>query len=215
LNARSEKKGATRHHRKFSQQKVSLLSIASELFAAQGYSSVTMRRIAEAASCAPAALYTYFDDKFDIFTYLCEETFTGLEAALDAAEKDGLSGEENLLACSRAFCDFCLAHPHHFKVFLMASTDFGDVRAFDLVGQRGMASFRRLGRIYDAAGFPVEQPYGSFIWWNALKGIVDFIHLHRRDACFDGDRLLALSLDTMLEGHKRARRQLPPDQPLV
>lgn len=205
MNARSEKKGATRHHRKFSQQKVSLLGIASELFAAQGYSSVTMRRIAEAASCAPAALYTYFDDKFDILTHLCDETFTGLEAALDAAEQDSLSGEENLLACSRAFCDFCLAHPHHFKVFLMASTDFGDVRAVDLVGQRGMASFHRLRRIYDAAGFTVEQPYGSFIWWSGLKGIVDFINLHRREPWFEGDRLLAVSLDTMTAGHKSRR----------
>lgn len=191
-----------RRQRKHDRQKQQLLAAASRLFAEKGYSSVTVRRIAEAVDVSPATFYNYFGDKTDVLIHLCDETFEQLELALDEAGREAADAVDVLLRSSRAFCEFAVAHPHHFKVFLMAATDFGDRKAVDFVGARGMASFLRLRAVYEAAGFPVEKPHGSFIWWNGLKGIVDFINLHREQPWFDAGRLIEVSLETLLKGHR-------------
>lgn len=194
-----------RRQRKHDRQKQLLLAAASRLFAQQGYNSVTVRRIAEEADCSQGTLYGYFADKADILKHLCEETFTRLGKSLDEVEERRLSPRECLLEASRVFAEFCIGNPHHFKVFLMASTDFGDEKAVEFIGRMGIESFHRLRRIYEAVGFHVESPMGSFAWWNGLSGVVSFVNLHRERPWFDGKRLIAVCLETMLQGHERAQ----------
>ncbi len=201
MSAESE----SRRQRKHDRQKQLLLNAASRLFAEQGYNSVTVRRIAEAADCSQGMLYSYFTDKADILRHLCEETFEHLDDSLDLVAARKLPPVEHLLAASREFVRFSLDNPHHFKVFVMASTDFGDTKAVEYIGQRGLAGFLRLRAIYDAAAFPVEAPHGSFVWWNSLKGVIDFINLHRAHPWFDPVRLIDVTLETLLAGHRAAR----------
>lgn len=191
-----------RRQRKHDRQKQLLLAAAGRLFAEQGYNSVTVRRIAEEADCSQGTLYTYFADKADILKHLCEETFTRLGKLLDEVEAKKWKPKATLIESSRIFAAFCLDNPHHFKVFLMASTDFGDEKAVEFVGRMGMESFHRLRRIYEATEFPVEKPMGSFAWWNGLKGVVDFVNLHRDKPWFDGERLVEVCIETMLHGHR-------------
>jgi AcrR family transcriptional regulator len=192
-----------RHHRKFEQQKQLLLASANQLFALEGYNSVTVRRIAEQTGLSPGTFYTYFKDKTDVLKHLCEETFAGLNHELDEVESKKSSPLETLLEASRAFCRFGTANPHHFKVFLMASSDFGDLRAVEFIGEMGMASFMRLRRIYESAAFPDMTPLGSILWWNSLKGIIDFINLHAHAPWFDSALLIDTTIDTLLKGSQR------------
>lgn len=191
----------TRHPRKYDAQKQLLLETASRLFAEQGYNSVTVRGIAGEAGFAAGAFYTYFSDKSDVLKHLCGETFTGLEAALDLVEERGGTAEEVLVEASREFARFAIGHPHHFKVFLMAATDFGDEKAVEFVGEMGMASFLRLRRIYEAV-FQGMEEFGSFAWWNGLKGVVDFIVLHREKPWFDGWGLVEFTIASQMKGHR-------------
>lgn len=52
-----------------------ILDAARELFVAEGYSNVTIRKIAEKIEYSPAAIYSYFPSKDDIFLALAEEGF--------------------------------------------------------------------------------------------------------------------------------------------
>src|SRR4029077_14720159 len=64
-----------------------ILDAARELFVTEGYSNVSMRKIADRVEYSPAALYSYFPSKDDIFFALAEEGFRLLHqgAARDMA----------------------------------------------------------------------------------------------------------------------------------
>src|SRR5581483_10936141 len=52
-----------------------ILDAARELFVAEGYQNVSIRKIAERIEYSPAAIYSYFPSKDDIFFSLAEEGF--------------------------------------------------------------------------------------------------------------------------------------------
>ncbi len=55
-----------------------ILDAASELFAKEGYSNVSMRKIARKIEYSPTTIYLYFKDKTDLLNQICEETFSNL-----------------------------------------------------------------------------------------------------------------------------------------
>src|SRR5262249_59262843 len=52
-----------------------ILDAARELFVAEGFQNVSIRKIAERIEYSPAAIYSYFPRKDDIFFALAEEGF--------------------------------------------------------------------------------------------------------------------------------------------
>ncbi len=52
-----------------------ILDAATDLFVAEGYHNVSIRKIAERIEYSPAAIYSYFPSKDDIFFALAEEGF--------------------------------------------------------------------------------------------------------------------------------------------
>ena len=68
----------------------SILQAAQELFVAEGYRNVSIRKIAEKVEYSPAALYSYFPSKDDLFFALAEDGFRKLfESTNDAAVTGG------------------------------------------------------------------------------------------------------------------------------
>ena len=57
----------------------SILDAARELFLAEGYPSVSIRKIAERIEYSPAAIYSYYPSKDDIFLALAKEGFHRLD----------------------------------------------------------------------------------------------------------------------------------------
>ena len=67
-----------------------ILDAARTLFVAEGYQNVSIRKIAERIGYSPAAIYSYFDSKDDIFLALAEEGFHMLfESGVCAREAHG------------------------------------------------------------------------------------------------------------------------------
>src|SRR6476619_5063646 len=57
-----------------------ILDAARDLFVAEGYRNVSIRKVAEKIEYSPAAIYSYFPSKDDIFMALAEEGFRMLFA---------------------------------------------------------------------------------------------------------------------------------------
>src|SRR4030088_110782 len=72
-----------------------ILDAARDLFIAEGYQNVSIRKIAERIEYSPAAIYGYFPSKDDIFFALAEE---GLHLLGDPAS---LRDDPNLKEASR------------------------------------------------------------------------------------------------------------------
>src|SRR5580704_9777533 len=85
-----------RHERDREAISRAILDAARELFVAEGYQQVSIRKIAERIEYSPAAIYGYFASKDDIFFALAEEGFRLLSEPIDPAHLERLQGLEPL-----------------------------------------------------------------------------------------------------------------------
>jgi AcrR family transcriptional regulator len=98
-----------------------ILDAARDLFVAEGYNNVSIRKIAERIEYSPAAIYSYFPSKDDIFLALAEEGFQMLVRSAECARQP--DAHAKALDCIReAFLNlyhFSQAHPeYHALMFL-------------------------------------------------------------------------------------------------
>jgi AcrR family transcriptional regulator len=96
-----------------------ILDAARSLFVAEGYQNVSIRKIADLIEYSPAAIYSYFPSKDDIFFALAEEGFRILGAQLD----DPPVGDSDLIAAVRRpfWClyTFSRTHPEYFALMFV------------------------------------------------------------------------------------------------
>ena len=83
----------------------SILAAARDLFVHEGYANVSIRKIAERIEYSPAAIYSYFPGKDDIFFALAAEGFTRLDDAIREAAGDP-NPLEDIRNCWWAFYRF-------------------------------------------------------------------------------------------------------------
>src|SRR5215472_18244173 len=100
---------------------------ARELFARQGYESVSMRRIGTAVGCSPMAIYRHYENKEELLLSICEETFSRMIQLLDQESAKPGPALQRLRNCVRTIVDFHLSHPNHYKVTFMTPMPPGPV----------------------------------------------------------------------------------------
>jgi AcrR family transcriptional regulator len=94
-----------------------IVDAARELFVAEGFAKVSMRKIAERIEYSPAAIYSYFPGKDDIFYALAEEGFRLL--------CDGLPQEQETDALNivrrglHGLYRFSQAHPEYYALMFL------------------------------------------------------------------------------------------------
>src|SRR5215210_3008543 len=91
-----------------------ILDTAREMFAEEGYTSVSMRKIADKIEYSPTTIYLYFKDKNDLLQQICEETFTKLAQNLDLIGKKQSKSIDGLREGLQAYVEFGLKHPKHY-----------------------------------------------------------------------------------------------------
>ena len=125
-----------------------ILTAARELFVSEGYRNVSMRKIADRIEYSPAAIYSYFPSKDDIFFALAEEGFkklalhigTGLEAITDPLDR--------LRRGLRAFYEFSKSDPEYFELMFIdrsvpsLSQDFQRFEFFQSMTARAEADIK-------------------------------------------------------------------------
>src|SRR5580700_5700053 len=115
-----------RHERDREAIRRAILDAARELFVAEGYQQVSIRKIAERIEYSPAALYGYFPSKDDIFYALAEEGFRLLHARDDAAARDAaldkLEPIDRIRAILWRLYEFSREHPQYFELMFVDRT---------------------------------------------------------------------------------------------
>ncbi|HYB96006.1 MAG TPA: TetR/AcrR family transcriptional regulator [Vicinamibacterales bacterium] len=98
--------------------RTSILDAARDLFVAEGYASVSIRKIAERIEYSPAAIYSYFASKDDIFLALAVEGFHRLDEKVKAAMKRE-HALDDVRACWWAFYEFSQEQPAYFQLMFV------------------------------------------------------------------------------------------------
>jgi AcrR family transcriptional regulator len=102
-----------------------ILDAARDLFVEQGFEHVSIRKVAERIEYSPAAIYSYFPSKDEIFFALAEEGFRLL--ASDFLEQPevlpvGVDPLETIRHICLHFYTFSIEHPEHFALMFLDRT---------------------------------------------------------------------------------------------
>lgn len=107
-----------RKERQRLQVRQTILDAARELFAEQGYDSVTMRKVAEKIEYSPTAIYLHFKDKEQLIRELCDHDFLAFAQEFQkiARTKDPI---ERLRKAGHAYISFGNEFRQQFRLMFM------------------------------------------------------------------------------------------------
>lgn len=195
---------AERRQRQRQSLRREILDAARDMFLAEGYEAVTMRRLAERIEYSPTTIYLHFRDKDDLFEALCEETFGELAARLGKLAKRGLPPLENLREGLRLYADFGLKHPSHYALTFMHVQKPADVKHFhESVGHQAFEYLRRaVAACVECGAFEAGDVEASAqALWAATHGVVSLLIAHGAGFPFVSRRtLIDHTIDTMIAG---------------
>jgi AcrR family transcriptional regulator len=183
----------------------SILTAARELFVAEGYQSVSIRKIAERIEYSPAAIYSYFASKDDIFLALAEEGFNRLDEKVRAISVDGGSAVELVRARWWAFYQFSQEQPAYFELMFVDRsvpriTQQWD--GFELLQCMLSDAVALIQRAIDEGGFPATTNPNSamHMLWASLIGPAVISIRHRLASGEDYDALARDVLNATIAG---------------
>src|SRR3954451_1001921 len=100
-----------------------ILDAARELFVQEGFQHVSIRRVAEKIEYSPAAIYSYFPSKDDIFYALAEEGFRLLYGEPESyVALDALPPLERIRTIFWRLYQFSVEHPQYFALMFVDRT---------------------------------------------------------------------------------------------
>jgi len=182
----------------------SILDAARDLFIAEGYQSVSIRKIAERIEYSPAAIYSYFASKDDIFLALAAEGFHRLDEKVQAAMKtdDPL---ENVRACWWAFYEFSQDQPAYFELMFVDRSVpriTQQWEGFEFLQQLLNNAVAAIQKAIDAGAFPktLSPNAAMHMLWASLIGPGVVAIRHRLSSGEDYDALARDVLNATIAG---------------
>lgn len=94
-------------------------------------SAVSIRAVAEAVGVSPPSIYLHFADRNELIFAVCEEQFRELDEAMQGAVAGVEDPHDRLDARGRAYIDFGLRNPEHYRVLMMGRPETTPDRFID------------------------------------------------------------------------------------
>jgi AcrR family transcriptional regulator len=186
-----------------------ILDAARDLFVAEGYQHVSMRKIAERIEYSPAAIYGYFPSKDDIFFALAEEGFRLLIGEAAALERPPKAARPAPLDCIKGALmrvyEFSKSHPEYFALmFLDRSVPriSKGLARFGFLREIRVQMDALIQRAIDAGDFPAgSKPAALFrIMLAAVHGVAVMRLCERLAPGEDADAMAVDALEAVVAG---------------
>jgi AcrR family transcriptional regulator len=185
-----------------------ILDAARDLFIAEGYQNVSIRKIAERIEYSPAAIYGYFPSKDDIFFALAEEGFRLLHGIV---RRDDPRQTTEPIARVRAIFwhlyEFSREHPEYFALmFIDRSVPriSREYERFAVAREMKEELIAEIQRCIDAKALPSTlNPGVAFrLLTMGILGVAVLRLSHRLSPAEDSDVIAADILEVTLAGLK-------------
>ena len=185
-----------------------ILDAASELFAKDGYESVSMRKIADKIEYSPTTIYLYFKDKNELLNEICEATFASLLKDWQKIENKADDSLTSLRKAMKAYVEFGLKYPFHYEVtFINPLADYLGKDEHPFEGSMGQKAFEKIlslvakcmdaGEIKQANVATISQ-----LIWAMGHGIVSLLNSHKDFPFVSKKALVEGSIDMIFNGIK-------------
>jgi AcrR family transcriptional regulator len=139
---------------------------------------VSIRAVAEAVGVTPPSIYLHFADKTELLFAVCEKHFEVLDRHLEEAAHGTDDPLESLRVRGRAYVQFGIDHPEHYRILFMGKPEdtpeyFGDERL------RQSASFGHLvegvQRCIDAGLITGDPLLIALGLWSVVHGMTSLL----------------------------------------
>lgn len=153
-----------------------ILDAAGALFVEHGLAGFSLRQVADRIGYSPTAIYLYFTDKEELLFEVVGEGFAEFGERLQAAYDGSERPIARLEAIGRAYIDFGLERPIHYRLMFMERPEFlrrprpgqggATIDAFGVL-------FRTVGEL-QAAGYAADSDPRTVaqLLWSGVHGIV-------------------------------------------
>jgi AcrR family transcriptional regulator len=177
-----------------------ILDAARDLFVTHGYHNVSIRKIAERIEYSPAAIYSYFPSKDDIFVALAEEGFR-LLASTATEPPAGHDPIDEIRSMFWHYYAFSKTHPEYFALMFLDRTVpriTRDWHGFEFVAAMKQQLHERIERGAFPAGTSPDAVFRILL--TALHGAATLRLCDRMERGEDADLLARATLDAAIQG---------------
>lgn len=186
-----------------------ILDAARTLFVREGIDNVSIRKIAQRIEYAPGTIYLYFKDKGEILRTLCQETFSQLNARLQAILEDRSDSLDKLRRGMRGYIEFGIEHPNHYLLTFVLSGPFLHENGHgEGAADPGPACFGKFRSV--VAGCATEGllrledvDEASQVLWAGIHGLTTLLITKPQFPFVERTRLVDRMVDVLIEGVRR------------
>jgi AcrR family transcriptional regulator len=181
------------------------MDAAREMFVAEGYQNVSMRKIADKIGYSATTIYLYFKDKNDLLHQICEQTFARLAENIKAIYRLSDNPIEKLRSGLREYIHFGLKHPSQYEIVFI--TPLPIEKAGDFETSNGAAAFGTLrGVISECVEDNLLKNNDieliSQTLWAGIHGLTSLLIQHKNFPFVERERLIDSLIDTLISGIK-------------
>ena len=191
-----------------------ILDAARDLFVAEGYEAVSMRKIADRIEYSATAIYFHFKDKEALLNELCQIDFLALAQQLKTIPP-ALGPLEKLRAVGMGYIRFGLDYPNHYRLMFMTPHPPVHLEDDDLVehgNPESDAYAMLLGIVSEAIEQKLIRPelcdaeLLSQTMWGGVHGVISLQIAKCNDAWVEWKTLEERStkmIDVLIEGIRK------------
>jgi AcrR family transcriptional regulator len=148
----------------------------------EGYSAVSMRKIAKAVGCTPTSIYLYFDNKDTLIHALIEEGMEKLHTALEAVSAEETVPRRRFRRICRVYLDFGIGNPEYYEIMFLLHPEKMERYPTDKYrrARRNLELFAETLR--EARGDSSFDPMlSATVLWSLLHGAISLLSAQRLD----------------------------------
>lgn len=182
-----------------------ILNAARELFVTEGYRNVSIRKVAEKIEYSPAALYSYFASKDEIFFALAEEGFLLMARALRDCCEPGDEPIEAVRKLLWRYYTFSRTYPEYYDLMFVdrsVPTITRDWDRFAFVNELMLELVDSIRRCVEAGQLDarLDPAAALHILWASVHGAAMMALANRLAPNEDPDALARDTLEATLNG---------------
>lgn len=181
------------------------MDAARELFVAEGYGSVSMRKIADKIHYSPTTIYLYFKDKTDLLHQICEQTFARLAQNIKAIQQLSDNPLEKLRSGMREYVHFGLNHPSQYEIIFITPLPKDLKKQFEQTnGEIAFDTMRDVVTECVAANLLKSNDVEliSQTLWAGIHGVTSLLIKHEKFPFVERDKLITNVIETLIAGAK-------------
>lgn len=181
-----------------------ILEKSREILIEEGFSQLSMRKIASSLDVSATALYSHFKGKDDLVVALIEESVNMLLLELHRATEAYTDAITRLKEASRAYVQFGLEHPQEYEIMFVVRSEemprypkekFRKVRtAYSM-----LADMIREGHVTGLIEEP-DPELAAYSIWAQLHGVVSVILNQRLDIKISRQEFIEHSIEHIIDG---------------